>query len=214
MKNRSPFTQRYDQLPDTLPIFPLASAVVLPGAELPLNIFEPRYLNMVQDAMHTHRLVGMIQPSDDSSVPALQAVGCAGRITRYAETSDGRLEIVLSGVCRFRITGELDTVRGYRLVVPDWQGYEQDLEDHELSAGKDAEFKLALRRYFERHDMQADWDMLDKLGAEALSGSLVGALDLGSADKQVLLEAETLEDRLNIFGAILDSEVDAAEQRH
>ena len=214
MKTRSAFTQRYDQLPDTLPIFPLSNAVVLPGGQLPLNIFEPRYLNMVQDAMQTHRLIGMIQPRDDDPVPALREVGCAGRITRYAETTDGRLEIVLSGVCRFNIAEELPTVRGYRLVVPDWSGFEQDYNDAELSKAKSAAFQMALRSYFERFDMQADWDVLDSLSAEALSGSLVSALPMTAEDKQLLLEAPSVEDRLTVFAAILDGQPDKASKSH
>ena len=100
------------------------------------------------------------------------------------------------------------------MVIPDWTGYEQDLEDHEVSRGRAAEFNLALKRYFERHDMQADWDMLDKLSAEALSSSLAGALNLSAADRQLLLQAVTVEDRLNVFAAILDGEADVAAQRH
>ena len=120
------------QLPDVLPVFPLANAVVLPGGYLPLNIFEPRYLNMVQDAMEGHRLVGMVQPRDDSTKPELYQVGCAGRVTRYYETQDGRLEIVLSGLCRFRIGEELSTTRGYRLIKPDWSEFEIDYADFDL----------------------------------------------------------------------------------
>ncbi len=100
--------QQFEQLPDTLPVFPLTNAVVMPGGHLPLNIFEPRYLNMLQDAMERHRLIGMIQPRDESPNPDLYSVGCAARITRYEETNDGRLEVSLTGLCRFEIKEELD----------------------------------------------------------------------------------------------------------
>ena len=110
--SNSPFMQSYQELPSTVAIFPLSGVVLLPRARLPLNIFEPRYLNMIQDAMQGQRLIGMIQPSSDQS-DDLQQVGCAGRITHYAETNDGRLEIILSGLCRFRIAQELPTVRMY-----------------------------------------------------------------------------------------------------
>ena len=119
MSRLSPFVQPFEQLPPTLPVFPLSSAVVLPATNLPLNIFEPRYLNMVQDAIESHRLIGMIQPRYDTANPGLYQVGCAGRITRYAETNDGRLEIALTGLCRFTIGEELSTTCGYRLVKPD-----------------------------------------------------------------------------------------------
>ena len=120
MKPHSPFMQAYDQLPDTLPVFPLPNAVILPGGYLPLNIFEPRYLNMLEDAMASHRLIGMIQPRDDNTQPALYQFGCAGRISRYEETRDGCLEIMLSGLCRYEIKQEITTTRGYRLIIPDW----------------------------------------------------------------------------------------------
>ena len=104
----TPFMPGFDQLPETLPIFPLSDAVVMPGSELPLNIFEPRYLNMVSDALSTHRMIGMIQPDPDArDEDGLCRTGCAGRITQYRETSDGRIEMVLSGVCRFDLGEEL-----------------------------------------------------------------------------------------------------------
>jgi Lon protease-like protein len=214
MRKSSAFIQPFDQLPDTLPVFPLSNAVVLPGGELPLNIFEPRYLNMVQDAMKTQHLIGMIQPRDDSSVPELYNVGCAGRITRYAETSDGRIEIVLSGVCRYRVSEELKTARGYRLVVPDWSDYQGDYESQQVQQDDIWRFKLALRHYFERHNIDIDWDMLDKLDIETLANSLVGALTLRPEDKQLLLEAANIEQRVSVFMAILDTEQDAPAQRH
>ncbi len=123
--------QQYDQLPDYLPIFPLPNSVVLPGGQLPLNIFEPRYLNMVNDAMEKHRLIGLIQPRDESSKPELFDVGCAARITKYEETNDGRIEIILSGLCRFKVKDELTATRGYRLVLPDWTEFESDYEEDE-----------------------------------------------------------------------------------
>lgn len=205
MKNRSPFTQRFDQLPDTLPVFPLTNAVVLPGGFLPLNIFEPRYLHMIQDAMESHRLVGMIQPRDDSAKPELFQVGCAGRIIRYHETQDGRLEIVLIGVCRFRIDEELSTTRGYRLVKPDWSEFAVDFDSGEEPLERDkTHFNSALKAYLKHIDMQAEWKTLDKLSDEELINNLVGALPLSVTDKQMLIEADTLIHRLRAFTAILE----------
>lgn len=205
MKKLSPFMQSYDQLPETLPVFPLANAVVLPGGNLPLNIFETRYLNMLQDAMESHHLIGMIQPRDDSSKPDLFQVGCAGRITRYDETYDGRLEIVLSGLCRFRVAEELSTTRGYRLVKPDWSDFASDFA--EVSEPEDldkSEFNTALKAYLDHNEMQADWKMMEKLSSEELTNSLVSILPLSDADKQMLIETDTLAHRLRAFTAILE----------
>lgn len=205
MKKHSPFTQSFDQLPDTVAVFPLPNAVVLPGSYLPLNIFEPRYLNMVQDAMESHRLIGMIQPRDDSSKPELYRVGCAGRITRYHESLDGRLEIVLTGLCRFRVADELSTTRGYRLVRPDWSEFSVDFDDTEEPGEIDkARFENAFKTYLEHIEMQADWSTLEKLSSEELINNMVGVLPLSDADKQMLIEASTMADRWQAFTAILE----------
>jgi hypothetical protein len=215
MPRRTPFTEPFDQLPPTLPVFPLANAVVLPGGYLPLNIFEPRYLNMVQDAMASHRLVGMIQPRDDSATPDLYQVGCAGRIIRYAETADGRLEIGLSGICRFTVTEELDTTRGYRLVRPDWSNYSVDYTKQDEPAQTDRQhFTTLLKAYLERNALQADWASLDQVPAEELINNLVSVLPLNEADRQLLLETDTLDNRLRAFSAILEGGLEAPGVRH
>ena len=116
----NPFVTPFDLLPNILPIFPLPSAIVMPGVELPLNIFEPRYLNMINDAIESHRIIGMIQPDPNGEgEDAVCRTGCAGRITQFREASDCRIEMVLTGVCRFDVGQELSTTRGYRLIVPD-----------------------------------------------------------------------------------------------
>ncbi|MDJ0807864.1 MAG: LON peptidase substrate-binding domain-containing protein [Gammaproteobacteria bacterium] len=205
MKKHSPFTQSFDQLPGILPVFPLASAVVMPGGYLPLNIFEPRYLNMLQDAMASHHMIGMIQPRDDSAKPALFEVGCAGRVTRYSETDDGRLEIVLTGLCRYRIIEELSTTRGYRLVRPDWSEFSIDFDEIEEPAELDkSQFDTALRAYMKQNHMQADWKVMEELSREELTNNLVGILPLSSTDKQMLIETDTLASRLRAFTAILE----------
>ena len=215
MMKHSPFTQNFEDLPDTLPIFPLTNAVVLPGGYLPLNIFEPRYLQMVQDAMESHRLIGMIQPRDDSKKPRLYDVGCAGRITRYHETQDGRLESLLTGLCRFRVVEELSTTRDYRLVKPDWSEYEIDFVDAEGTQPADKmQFNSALKSYLEHIEMQVDWDVLEKLSNEELINSLVSALPLGDGDKQMLIEATTLENRLRAFTAILEGNSSVSGVKH
>lgn len=207
--------QQFDQLPDSLPVFPLTNAVVLPGGVLPLNIFEPRYLNMLQDAMESHHLIGMIQPLDEKQNPELYKVGCAGRITRYEEMRDGRLEIQLTGLCRFHIKEELSSTRGYRLIVPDWSHFSLD---YEAQAEPDSEVKnafvRALRSYFEHNNMKVESDVMDKLSVEELSNGLFGYLNLAAQDKQMLIEMDTLEQRVKALTALLDNHTEISNVRH
>jgi len=203
----SPFIAPYNQLPETLPIFPLPGAIVMPGSELPLNIFEPRYLNMVGDALSTHRMIGMIQPDPngrDSHV--LCHTGCAGRITQYRETNDGRIEMVLSGVCRYDLGEELSTTRGYRLIVPDWSRFSGDYNDQEdqLQGEHDRLLKV-LKQYFQVTGLEADWSMLKRLSTVRLMNSLSIALPFSEQDKQVLLETIQPAERLHVFMSLLRS---------
>ena len=190
-----------------MPIFPLSNAVLLPGGVLPLNIFEPRYLNMVQDAMRGEQLIGMIQPCDDGSPPNLFNVGCAGRITRYIETHDDRLEISLTGLCRFGLQSEHETERGYRVAEPNWRGYEKDFSEPEPADSEIAvTFKNALKNFFAEHGIQADFEMLGQMHINDLANNLLSYLPLSSEDKQLLIETDTDAERLVAFTAILVGE--------
>ena len=122
---RNPFTLPFERLPASIPVFPFTGAVVMPGVQLPLNIFEARYLNMVEDALAQHRIFAMVQsdPGSGRDGEAVFQTGCAGRISSFSETDDGRFLIILLGVCRFDIREELPTVRGYRRVIADWQRF-------------------------------------------------------------------------------------------
>ena len=203
----NPFIPPFDKLPDTLPVFPLPGAIVMPGSELPLNIFEPRYLNMVSDALSTHRMIGMIQPDPNArDEDGLCRTGCAGRITQYRETGDGRIEMVLSGVCRFDLGEELPTIRGYRLFVPKWSRFANDYEDHEDTL-KSAHGLLlqTLKGYFKSEGLDVDWAMLERLSTVRLVNSMSMALPLSEADKQVLLETVQPAERLETFIALLGS---------
>ena len=210
--NINPFIVPFDSLPDTLPIFPLAGAIVMPGGELPLNIFETRYLNMVSDVLGSHRMFGMIQPDPNAKGDAvLYQTGCAGRITEYRETNDGRIEMLLTGVCRFDLGQELPTTRGYRLVKPLWSRFSNDYTDHEvmLSSAEDL-LMLTLKAYLQYKNLNVDWAMLERLSTSRLLSSMCMALPLSEADKQVLLETSHPAERLNTFIAILDSELSSA----
>lgn len=207
------FIAPFDKLPDTIPIFPLPGAIVMPGNELPLNIFEPRYLNMVSDALSTHHMIGMIQPDPAArDENGLYQTGCAGRITQYRETNDGCIQMVLSGVCRYDLGEELPTTRGYRLVVPNWSRFSDDYADHEGKLRSERDLLIrTLKRYFEAKELEIDWTMLESLSMVRLMNNLCMVLPLSKQDKQVLLETVETTERLYTFTALLDSELQPPE---
>ena len=213
----SRFITPFDRLPDTLPIFPLPGALVMPGSDLPLNIFEPRYLNMVEDALSSHRLLGMIQPVDDGedATPALHKTGCAGRITRYAETRDGRIELILSGVCRFDLGPEFPTTRGYRMISPVWAPYRADYDPPtEPNESEQQYTRQVLRRYFQHHELEMDWDILDRTPLIRLMHSLLSALPISVAHKQDLLEVPDPLERLRLFVTLMETSLMDRRQTH
>ncbi len=198
-------------LPTILPLFPLNGALLLPRGQLPLNIFEPRYLNMIDDVMAGERLVGMIQTRGENLLlPELARVGCAGRITAYAETSDGRYVVTLTGICRFRLGPELPAGSPYRQARVDWQPYESDLKAESTITGFSREaFLASLRRYLHGRALDLDWETAEAAPPEALVNSLAMALPFDPAEKQALLEADTLEARCRCLTAIL--QIDAVD---
>ena len=202
---------RAADLPQVIPVFPLPGAILLPRGQLPLNIFEPRYLNMVDDAMAGDRIIGMIQPQAGSeSLPGLSPVGCAGRITSFAETSDGRYLITLTGCARFRLTAELPTQTPYRQVRADFAPFDADLAAPPVDdVGLDRDTLLdALRAYLEARGLDIDWDTAETAPPEALINSLSMALPFEPPEKQALLEADSLTDRSTVLTALLT--IDAA----
>jgi len=217
---RSPFIPEFHHLPRTLPIFPLAGVAVLPDAELPLNIFEPRYLNMVEDVFKTDHLLGMVQPRLEGAgePPPVYRVGCAGRITAYRETEDGRILLTLTGICRFDIEEELPGIRGYRVVVPDWSRFRSDLDQAASGPAlpdRDA-FLAALRRYFQVTGLAVDTEALTRLPGQALIDRLATVLPLEPAEKQAVVEAVTPAGRAQALLAALEIAVggDHGQHRH
>jgi len=181
-------------LPQSIPVFPLPGALLLPRARLPLHIFEPRYLAMIEDTMKTpHRLIGMIQPSGSRG---LHLIGCAGRMTAFSETEDGRYMITLAGVSRFRIDDEIEGFAPYSRYNVRWTGFDRDLGksefDHDLDRAKLLEL---LSRYFVDQGLETDWDSLKDAEDELLINSLSMLCPFPPEDKQALLEAPTLETR-------------------
>ncbi|HSK38691.1 MAG TPA: LON peptidase substrate-binding domain-containing protein [Arenibaculum sp.] len=207
----NPFDPTFDRLPGTLPIFPLADVLLLPRARLPLNVFEPRYLAMVEDAMAAgNRMIGMIQPSDPgdrSSEPAVYGMGCAGRVTSFSETDDGRYLITLTGTCRFNVAEELATTRGYRRVVPDWSPFESDLDppgEVELDRPR---LVGGLRAYFKQNGLTANWDAVENTPDERLINSLSMICPLSASEKQALLEAPDLGERARLMITMIEMAV-------
>lgn len=200
------------ELPQVIPVFPLPGAILLPRGQLPLSIFEPRYLNMIDDAMAGDRIIGMLQPTGGPRrLPGLSPIGCAGRITSYAETSDGRYLITLTGCARFRLANELPTQMPYRQVRADFAPYERDLTPPVAEeSGMDRDNLIdALRAYLDSRGLDIDWETADSAPAEALVNSLAMALPFEPSEKQALLEALTLGDRASVLTALL--RIDAAD---
>lgn len=203
MKPKSPFTQPYEMLPKELPIYPLENAL-LPGGELPLTIAEANYLAMFLDVLKTDQLIGMVQPQDNNPDSDIYNIGCAGRIRQYRERTDGKLNIMLTGICRYKIIKELPMKNGYRRVMADWSDFKQDYETEEVATQKIDLFKASLRNYFDRHTMQVDWNALDKLPIEQVVNNLVLILNFSNHSKQLLLESPTVVDRLELFSELLE----------
>lgn len=186
-------------LPATLRIFPLVGAILPPRALLPLNIFEPRYLAMVRDAMATDHLIGMIQPRTEEtpeSAPQLYDVGGVGRITQFAETGDGRFIITLTGIARFRVVEEMRTTTAYRQVTADHRSFATDwAPSAPLAAAERALLESSLRTYLAQQDLSADWDAVSNSDDENLVNTLSMACPFSPSERQALLEAATVSER-------------------
>jgi uncharacterized protein len=198
--------------PAVIPMFPLPGALLLPRGQMPLNIFEPRYLAMVDDALRTDRMIGMIQPDADGGgtplVPKLYQVGCAGRITQFAETGDGRYLITLVGVARFRVVEELATTTLYRQCRADFESYVADFTPR---AGEDevnrAGVLKALKDFVAAADARVDWKGIDQAPNEALVNALCMMSPFGAREKQALLEAPDLKARAETLIAVTEIEL-------
>ncbi|PHY13685.1 peptidase S16 [Caulobacter sp. B11] len=196
-------------LPLVIPVFPLDGVLLLPHGQLPLNIFEPRYLNMLDDVMSGERMIGMVQtrPGGANEHPRLAPIGCAGRVTSFAETGDGRYLVTLTGVCRFKLGEELPARAPYRQVRADFTGFEADLLESPGSVAEPGPLLAALRRYLDHRGLAIDWTSAESAPSEALINSLSMALPFDPLEKQALLEAPTLADRRETLVALL--EIDA-----
>ncbi|WP_295883044.1 LON peptidase substrate-binding domain-containing protein [uncultured Thiohalocapsa sp.] len=219
---RSPFLQAFADLPRELPIFPLSGAVVLPGVQLPLNIFEPRYLNMVAAALAQDHLIGMVQPRADADAaepPPVHRIGCAGRITSYSETTDGRIVMVLTGLCRFEIVEELPERDGYRRIRPDWSRFSGDYDLDGGSIGDRERFMGSLRAFCDQRSVEVPWEDIGKMADDDLVNLLCTHLPLGADDKQALLETDGIGARADLMRGLMEMSAfsgatGGSEQRH
>ncbi len=192
--------------PETLPLFPLSGALLMPGGQLPLNIFEPRYLAMVDAALAGDRLIGMIQPLEDTDLgrPQLYGAGCAGRITSFAETGDGRYLINLTGTRRFALAEELSTDTAYRLARPDWEAFVIDAEDDPTVKQIDREALLeALQDYLAAENLQIEWEKAAEASPQSLIVSLAMGCPFQPNEKQALLEAKTIAEQAECLMALM-----------
>ncbi len=214
-------TDRYRtlaDLPSSLPVFPLQGCILLPRSSLPLNVFEPRYLTMVDDVIAGNRIVGIVQPfgAGEESPAAkghpLRQTGCAGRLSAFSETEDGRLLITLTGICRFDIPGEIETSKPYRICDANFSPYAKDLvRGHGQSAVDWPRFLHVLRAYLEARKLSADWESIQRSPTEVLINTLSMISPYGPEEKQALLEAAGLKERSEVLMALAEMEIAAPD---
>ncbi len=198
--------------PGAIPVFPLPGALLLPRGQMPLNIFEPRYIAMIDHAMRTERVIGMVQPDAEAGATRLAAklfnVGCAGRITQFAETGDGRYLISLTGIARFRIAAEIATGTAFRQCEVQFAEFEADFH---ARAGEEAVNRAgvlrALKDFVETNDLKVDWRGIEEAPNEALVNALCMMSPFGAREKQAMLEAPDLKTRAEILIAVTEIEL-------
>lgn len=200
---------KHMDLPEMIPIFPLPGALLLPRARLPLHLFEPRYLTMLDDALKTpERLIGMVQPNripGRNGGTGLHTIGCVGRVTQFSETEDGRYMVTLSGVSRFRVLEEVEGFTPYRRAKVSWTGFERDKGPSETDDGFNRDrFMNLLSRYFTAQELQTDWESLQEAEDELLINSLSMLLGFEPEDKQALLEAPSLSTRRETLVTLIE----------
>ncbi len=194
-------------VPSVIPVFPLPAALLLPRADMPLNIFEPRYLAMIDAAVAGDRVIGMIQPDENAAPcacgPSLRAVGCAGRIVSFAETGDGRYMITLTGIARFRILEEMPLTVPFRRCRVTVDPFAADFLGHDETVDRNAVLR-AFRAYLTAHSLDADWESVGRASNETLINALAMMAPFGPAEKQALLEAPDLKARAETLIAITE----------
>lgn len=199
--DKNPFAPDFEDLPETLAIFPLTGVLLLPHGTLPLNIFEDRYLAMIDDAMSSSRMIGMVQPKSDSEI---YQIGCAGKITEFSETSDGRYLITLTGICRFHINQELDVATPYRQVKTNWQEFKTDIETKKCLGVDRQKLHNLLEAYFEREEMSCDFEKFEDITDGKLMTCLSMVCPFEPSEKQALLEQICCKERAKMFMTMVE----------
>lgn len=204
------FDNKYDELPESIPLFPLNKVLLLPRAKLPLNLFENRYLHMFDHALQNGRYIGMVQPSEEPKKdgemkpPSLYNVGCAGFLTAFSQTNDNRYEIILEGVCRFKIKKELELMNGFRRANVQWSKFKSDFKIEKLDSNdKRDEFLKILRPFLEKMSMNVDWDVIEGTNDEDLINTISMCCPFDVNEKQALLEAISLENRREVLTSLI-----------
>ena len=193
----------FKDLPKELPIFPLPGVIILPHGNLPLNIFEPRYIAMVESVLGTHRMIGMIQPNPVSNkTDGLYPIGCASKIVSFSETSDNRYLIELKGVIRFKFSKELETINGYRNIRPIWQDFKEDLNMTLQNINIDNLLEQ-LRKYFSTNNINVDSDELEKIPNDQIVSAIPQICSFQNNEKQAILEAKTDKERIEVIVSLL-----------
>tara|TARA_A100001388_G_C28768222_1_gene502104 strand:- start:1708 stop:2385 length:678 start_codon:yes stop_codon:yes gene_type:complete len=210
MTEKYSFEMSYADLPDVIALFPLTSALLLPRSKLPLNLFENRYLHMFDHALSSSRLIGMIQPTNKNTEkktdsPAIYKIGCAGLINAFSQTNDNRYEIVLKGLCRFSVLKEVDQINGFRRAKVSWGEFTEDLEVPKLKNNEQRSmFEGKLKLYLEKIGVNADWQAIEASTDEDLINSISMGCPFNFLEKQALLEAKTLNDRLKVLNSLIE----------
>jgi uncharacterized protein len=198
-------TNKWTELPTIIPVFPLAGALLLPMGQLPLNIFEPRYLKMVDDSLRGDRVIGMVQPREPGapdSEPPVYNIGCAGRLTGWQEVEDGRCVITLTGIRRFTIMEELARTTPYRLFRVDYSQYEDDFEPQAADKADREEFLTLIRQYVDLQNFAVNWSMIENTDTETLIHASATLAPWAPSEKQALLEAPSVNDRYDVLIAL------------
>ncbi len=193
----------YKELPETLPIFPLPGVIVLPQGNLPLNIFEPRYISMVEDVLGKDRMIGMIQPNPGSKTNnGLYPIGCASKIVSFSETSDNRYLVELKGIMRFKIFKEIDNIKGYRNIIPEWRDFKGDLNMKLDNFNIDSLLEQ-LKKYFNYNNISVDSDELHKIPTDQIITAIPQICSFQNNEKQAILEAKTDKERIDVIVSLL-----------
>jgi len=204
------FEHNIKELPKSIPLFPLNRVLLLPKAKLPLNLFENRYLHMFDHALANNKIIGMIQPREkvlsnsDIKNPNLYEIGCAGRITAFSETNDNRYELILKGVCRFRMKKEKKIMNGFRSADVSWDEFKEDYETLSLANPKKRkDFEALMKIFLKKISISADWEMVETTNDEDLVNMISMCCPFDVSEKQALLEAKTLSERLEILTSLM-----------